>query len=194
MATMTAKEVLGSLCGFGSNCLWSPNRLVAVPNTTTIVGWEADLLLLHPSGWVWEVEIKVSVADFRREFRTKASKHRTLSGGKWQKNIGTGRPYLVTRSNKHVQKFFFAVPKDVFDKLKEEDFPDYAGIIVVDPERLDTWKRPVPYIHRRAKNLPGAEKTDDAFRIELLRLAHARLWSAAYKNHDLLDLRQEKGV
>lgn len=185
MATMTAQEVLGSLCGLGSNCLWSPNRVVAVPNTTTIVGWEADLLLLHPSGWVWEVEIKVSVADFRREFQTKAHKHQVLRMG--------SRPFVpgdkwssVPNANKHVQKFFFAVSKDVFDKLKEEEVPAYAGIIIVDPERLDSWKRPVPYIHRRAKNLPGAEKAGSAFRIRLLELAHARLWSFAYRDDSLL--------
>lgn len=185
---MTAKEVLGSLCGLGSNCLWSPNRLVAVPNTTTIVGWEADLLLLHPSGWVWEVEIKVSTSDFRREFRTKAHKHRVLREGSVTETGSYG--YSWKNKNKHVQKFFFAVPKDVFDKLSEEDFPDYAGVIVVDPDRVDSWKRPVPYVHRRAKNLPGVEKAGSTFRIRLLELAHVRLWSFAYRDDSLFDIRE----
>lgn len=191
---MTAKEVLGSLCGIGSNCLWSPNRLVAVPNTTTIVGWEADLLLLHPSGWVWEVEIKVSVADFRREFRTKATKHEVLRAG--QKTFESkgyySRPHTI--KNKHVQKFFFAVPKDVFDKLRPEDVPEYAGVIVIDPDRVDSWKRPVPYIERRAKNLPGVEKVGAQFRIRLLELAHARLWSFAYLNDSLLEIYEKEEV
>lgn len=191
---MTAKEVLGSLCGLGSNCLWSPNRLVAVPNTTAIVGWEADLLLLHPSGWVWEVEIKVSVADFRREFRTKSRKHEILRVG--QKTIESRGPYSkdYTLRNKHVQKFFFAVPKDVFDKLKDEDFPEYAGVIVVDPAYADYWGRLRPVIVRRAKNLPGVEKAGSSFRIRLLELAHSRLWSFAYRDDSLLDVRESDPV
>lgn len=193
MATLTAKDVLASICGLGSNCLWTPYRLIAVPNTTAIVGWEADLLLLHPSGWVWEVEIKVSVADFRREFRTKAAKHHILREGSLTNTASYGG-YIRTRKNKHVQKYFFAVPKDVFDKLNEEDFPDYAGIIVVDPERFDSWKRPVPYIHRRAKNLPGVEKADSAFRIRLLELAHARFWAFAFRDDSLLDNREAEEV
>lgn len=188
MAAMTAKEVLGSLCGFGSNCLWSPARLVAVPNTTGAVGWEADLLLLHPSGWVWEIEIKVSVADFRREFRTKEAKHKVLSEGLFEKRGSYG--YIHTKKNKHVQKFFFAIPKEVYDKLREEDFPEYAGVIVVDPAYADSWGRLRAKIVRRAKNLPGAEKAGSAFRIRLLELAHARLWSYAYRDDSLLDIRE----
>ena len=188
---MTCKEVLATLCGLGTNCLWSPIRLVAVPNTTSLAGWEADLLLLQPSGWAWEIEIKVSVNDFRREFKTKETKHRILREGfVIERGIWSGTDY--TRKNKHVQKFFFAVPKDVFDKLKLEEFPDYAGIIVIDPDRLDWAKRIVPEVVRKAKNLPGVEKAPDSFRIELLRLAHNRLWGYAYKNSDILEARSEE--
>lgn len=183
---MTAKEVLGALCGIGSNCLWNPARLVAVPNTTAMVGWEADLLLLFPSGWVWEVEIKVSVADFRREFRTKAAKHKSLELGTWEQDIGRNRPYLVKRRNKHVQRFYFAMPKAVYDKV-EAEIPAYAGVIVVDPAFVDAWGRLRGKMVRKGKALPGAEKTGDAFRIELLRLAHARLWSFAYRDASVLE-------
>ncbi|MEQ1761599.1 MAG: MmcB family DNA repair protein [Pyrinomonadaceae bacterium] len=173
---MNSKEVLGSLCGLTSNCLWSPLRLVAVPNTTTIAGWEADLLLLHPSGWVWEVEIKVSVSDFRREFRTKSHKHKALENGSIVLFRGP-RSYPLTIKNRYVQKFFFAVPYDVYEKLKPEDFPDYAGIIVINSEKVGTYERPIATVVRRAKNLPGVEKTGSTFRIRLLELAHGRLWS-----------------
>lgn len=182
---MTSKEVLRALCGLGTNCLWSPNRLVAVPNSNSLVGWEADLLLLHQSGWVWEVEIKVSVADFRREFKTKTTKHEILCAGSKQiSGPGIRRPYL--RTNKHVQKYFFALTRDVFDKVRDE-VPEYAGIVVVDPGMCDRWGRPKPWIERKAKNLPCVGKAPESFRIELLRLAHARLWSAAYKDATLLD-------
>jgi len=174
---MTAREVLLALCGHGSNCLWNPTRLVAVPNTTQLVGWEADLLLLFPSGWVWEVEIKVSVSDFRREFRTKESKHLTLEAGVRMIDLGRGgRPHLVRHANKHVGRYYFAMPKAVYDKV-EAEIPAYAGVIVLDPDNLDGWKRLRPRIVRKAKLLPGTDKTGDKFRIELLRLAHARFWT-----------------
>lgn len=184
---MTAKEVLGSLCGIGSNCLWSPFRLVAVPNTVSVAGWEADLLLLQPSGWLWEIEIKVSVSDFRREFRTKKQKHEVLRTGKRP----PGPWSSVATTNKHVQKFFFALPKEVFEKLGEDEIPEYAGVIVVDPERVDLYGRVVPYVVRRAKNLPGAVKANYGVRIRLLDLAHARFWAAAYKDRSLLEVGEE---
>lgn len=190
MAEVTARDVVAALCGLGSNCLWDPRRVVAVPNTTAAVGWEADLLILHPSGWVWEIEVKVSAGDFRREFKTKADKHETLKTGTTRYRGGYG---YYERKNEKVQKFFFAMPLSVYERVKDE-VPDYAGVILLDEAWRDGWNRLRPRTEKKAPNLPGAKKTDDAFRIELLRLAHARLWSAVYKNHGLLDLREEKGV
>lgn len=175
---LTSKDVLRALCGIGTNCIWSPHRLIAVPNTAWLAGWESDLLLLHRSGWAWEIEIKVSVADFRREFKTKAAKHKTLRTGS----------YSQYAKGIRIQKYFFAMPKSVYDKLDPSEFPDYAGIVVLDPANTDQWKRLIPSIVRRPKNLPGAEKATDAQRIRLLELAHSRLWAYAYKDDSLLEL------
>ena len=166
---MTSKEVLRSLVGLGTNCLWSPTRLLALPNAMDLAGWEGDLLLLHPSGWLWEVEIKVSVGDFRREFKTKAKKHKALEFG--------SSGYCV---NRHVLKYFFAMPKEVFERLRPEEIPAYAGVIVLDPEVVDSWGRMVPKIVRRAPQLPGVSKTGPQFRAKFLELCHVRFWTLTH--------------
>lgn len=53
-------------------------------------GWEADLIVVRPSGWAMEVEVKISVSDFRAEFKNKAKKHRVLAEGRPKTII---RPY-----------------------------------------------------------------------------------------------------
>jgi hypothetical protein len=55
---------------------------VVLPNYANgLVGWEADLVLIRPSGWAEEFEVKISAADFKAEFRDKAGKHRRLVEG-----------------------------------------------------------------------------------------------------------------
>lgn len=51
-------------------------------NGLTRAGYEADLVVVRPSGWADEVEIKVSLADYRAEFRSKPKRHRILQEGK----------------------------------------------------------------------------------------------------------------
>lgn len=187
---MTAKEVCRVLVGLGYNCLWDPRRIRAIPNST-IVGWEADLLVLQPSGWLWEIEIKVSVADFRREFKTKGLKHRVYFDGPQTEKYGAY--YSHTYQNKHVQKFFFALLKAVYDRLRPEEFPEKAGIIVIDPAKTDHYGRPRATIVRKAKNLPGAAKVDDAFRLRFYELVYHRFWAFASRDEKLLDAKDEVG-
>jgi len=46
-----------------------------------LVGWEADLVVVRPSGWAIEVEVKISIADLKAEFKHKVEKHRRLLNG-----------------------------------------------------------------------------------------------------------------
>lgn len=165
---MTCEEVQAALVGFGSNCLWNPQRVLAARNTSGLVGWEADLLLVQPSGWVWEVEVKVSVADFRREFsvNSKLLKHQVLREGRHR-----GYPCHENL----VRRYLFAMPTTVYQRVASE-VPDYAGVILLDPGGRDRHGRLKPWIEKRAKELP-ARKASDADREALKTSVYFRYWA-----------------
>lgn len=53
-----------------------------IPNYSTgLTGYEADLIVVRKSNWAIEVEIKISIADLRSEFKHKPEKHRRLLNG-----------------------------------------------------------------------------------------------------------------
>jgi hypothetical protein len=71
---------------------------------------ETDLLVLTPSGYAWEIEIKTSLADLKAD-KKKAHGH---------------------YSNK-IKRLYFAVPEDLKDKALEH-IPERAGLFVIKPE------------------------------------------------------------
>lgn len=154
--------------GFGRSCLWSPGKVLAVQHTTGLVGWEADLVLFQPSGWVHEVEVKVSVADFHRDLRK--PKHEILLRG-WTSPGGSGRPVQNL-----VRRFYFAMPAELWDKVREQ-IPAHAGLILCScfyPGAIGTMKA---WIEKKAPDLParkwGAEDRD-----RLLLSHYYRNWRA----------------
>lgn len=164
---MTSTEVQKALVGYGSNCLWSPQKVMAARNTVSVSQWESDLLIIHPSGWCWEIEIKVSVADFRREFKTKSGKHAAILRGHTVGYSGRLRPTIV-------RQFYFAMPVEVWEKVKGE-IQEYAGVILLDDSRRDAWKRLRPWIEKKPKSLP-ARKCTETDRVNLLRSIYYRSW------------------
>ncbi len=121
-----------------------------VPNVSW--GWglpyEADLVVLRPSGWADEIEIKTTKADIKADGCKKWSQH-------W---------------DKHFLRLWFAVPIE----LSECEFiPEHAGIYSVD--RLGT-KWPKVITVRSAKRNPVARKVTDKERQKLLELGCMRIW------------------
>ena len=166
---MTCADIQAAIAGHSRTCLWSPQKALAVRNSSGIVGWEADLLIVQPSGWVWEVEVKVSVSDFRREFTagSKIKKHTALTKGEFQRWAGS-----KLRQNM-VRKFFYAMPSEVYEKVKSE-VPEYAGVILVAKEPGD-YGRLRPRIERNAKVLP-ARRANDKDRTAILLSVYHRYW------------------
>jgi predicted small integral membrane protein len=83
------------------------------------------------------------------------------------------------------------MPKEVYEKLRHDEIPDYAGVIILDPDKLDYWKRLRPKIVKRGKRLPLSTKATDRFRIDLLTVAHKRLWAAIGKDAAFLDAKDD---
>jgi hypothetical protein len=75
----------------------SKNHQFAIPNTTVLYPWEADLVSATKAWLVHEMEIKLSLADFRADFKKK-SKHQDLA-------------HRFTHKNKPMQ------PKNAYQKF-----------------------------------------------------------------------------
>jgi len=78
---------------------------------------ESDFLAVSKSGYVWEVEIKISRADFKNDF-----KKTNWNGIKKHKVLTSENSFLKPN------KFCFAVPEGLIEK---NEVPDYAGLIYV---------------------------------------------------------------
>lgn len=182
---MTALDVLQSVAGYWDSCLWSPRQCLIVPNSTGIAGWEADLLVIQKSGWVDEVEIKVSVSDFKKEFTSpkKVRKHGQLVSGvpvtlfsmADLKHHETGKvePHIVRR-------FWFAVPDEILSKVLPL-VPPYAGLIAIGPTTY------VGSVYRtrkviQAPQLKMARQVTSEERTAAREAVYFRYWSAHHSD------------
>lgn len=136
--------------------------------------WESDFFCIANSGYSYEVEVKVSVADYRADFN-KTERHRILS---WPHDTYIKRTYVANevtpyvlsklKSNEYYRpprsniktvpiytvcpnKFAYAVPEGL---ISPDDVPDYAGLIYVKNDRRykpTIVKRP-PALHKKKKD------------------------------------------
>ena len=178
---MTEKDVLRSLVGFRSSCRWHPGTATLVTHSTGVSHWESDLLVIQKSGWVDEVEVKVSVSDFRAELKKKTAKHEALQLGYIPKPTKQLAGFTVHDCTDHtiIRRFWFAMPADVYEKV-EAEIPDYAGVLVIGPEEYRT--KGFYYWHekRKPKLLPCRKATDKDIRRALLSVYY-RAWAAKAK-------------
>ena len=132
------------------------------------------MLVLSKAGYMSEIEIKISVSDFKADFTGKPDKHEMLIKGKapmkiegreWVRNWELVKPHCI----KH---FYFAVPVDLHAKI-DPLLPDYAGLIVV-----DRWAKVV----KKAPVLTMSRKATDKERCCLLRAMYHRGWTRFREN------------
>jgi hypothetical protein len=91
--------------------------------------WESDLLVIHPTGWVDEVEVKVSVSDFRAELAKKSEKHESLERGYSVKTRYdyAAKEYSSVNLPTIIRRFWFAMPREVYNSVKDS-VPSWAEI------------------------------------------------------------------
>ncbi len=155
-AAVTAKITTAEMEVRVANYLNTRRNLI-VPN----VSWgmnvhECDLLVLTNAGWLWEVEIKISKADLKKDLQ-KYHRH----------------------DSPLIKRLYFAIPDYLQDCI--ELVPDRAGIIVVNTEAGRSWRG--VWKHREARN-HGGRKMTDAERYRLARLGALRIWSLKRKLND----------
>ena len=126
---VTEREILTALMCY---VLDHKNHKLAVPNANGFFGgmYEADLISATRAGLVHEWEVKCSLADYKRDFRTKRWKHQLLAFG----------------NNRSIPCYFwFVLPCWIAVEV-----PSYAGLALYDPDRGTYWwsriviKKPAP--------------------------------------------------
>ena len=114
-----------------------------------VYNWESDFLYITKAGYSYEIEIKVSRSDFFNDMEKK-TKHAILEG-----------TYVKRSYEKTVERpnyFYYAVPKDL---VKEEEVPEYAGLIYI----TEIWPyvdviKPPPQIHEEKIDEERLKLTD----------------------------------
>jgi hypothetical protein len=124
---------------------------LVVPNVSWGMGLhECDLLVCTKAGYLWEVEIKVTKADLKRD------------AAKWHGH-----------RNDRIKHLLFAIPAYLEDCA--ELVPAHAGIITVAPKGERVWGR-VRRLREPATN-KAAQPISAAERYTLARLGAMRIWS-----------------
>ncbi len=131
------------------------NRNFCIPNVKwgfRSLSYEIDLMVVTTSMYAYEVEIKISAGDLRRDSK------------KWKWN------YCGSEHN--FRKSYFAMPEDM---LKYQDLvPAHAGILTVRYNRRATW---FEVVEARAPTLDGlAKKLTETEFAQLGRLCMLRMW------------------
>lgn len=114
---------------------------------------EMDIMAVRPSGFVDEIEIKLTKADFKADFR----KIVNISCEPYHKE---GRSYLTSWEEKnkheclvkglnHCNYFSFLMPKELAEKC---DIPNYAGLYVYNNGWITERKKP-KRLHNRKISL-----------------------------------------
>lgn len=152
---MTEAEIQRCL----ATTLFHYRRHVCVPNVDFgFLPWEADLVVLRASGYADEVEIKISVADLRRDKHK--SRHRWPRVGKALR----------------IRQMYYAVPEDILLKIRADDLPRDAGIIAIRLIDEQLQIRRAEIVHPATRR-DGARKLTPDEKYILARLGCIRFWT-----------------
>ena len=114
-------------------------HIAAVPNSTVLLVSEADMLSVTKARYVHEYEIKISMADYRRELFSKKNgklaKHGMLKYLHERKSTG--------RISAIYPNYFWFVTYEL-----EIEPPPYAGWILVTGKNLE-YKKSAPRLHKQ---------------------------------------------
>jgi len=143
--------------------VWDEARIVTALvgrywfNNTVMVEWEvdggrADFVIISKSGYLTEIEIKVTAADWKKDSKKI----------KW---ISALRP--------HVARFFYCVPDFLVEKAPA-NLDDDVGILAVGSRRRPRgdWVS----VRREAKRLKGAKKVSEETIRAIYKASYFRFW------------------
>lgn len=133
---------------------------VMIPNyyTPDNLGYEADLFCIRKTRYVVEVEVKISIADMKADFRKAHTVYpKTVEESKqyWPDENGKRIPYPVKMKHDCLQRgelianrFYFLVPWTIADKAREI-LPKYAGLYIFSERGTVYEDKQGPMLHKR---------------------------------------------
>lgn len=124
-------------------------RAKYVINNLFVFQGESDYLAMTLSGYWYECEIKISLADFKNDFAHKAEKHLILARGFDSHGKIKPRPHF----------FSYAVPEPLVEKVVPL-LPQYAGLIAITANGFLIMKKAPVLLHRRKYTIEELRLTD----------------------------------
>lgn len=123
-----------------------------------VFGWESDFLLKTRSEYWYEYEIKISVADFKKDFIKEEKHYKLMTGNElhtqYTKLDKTGCAtirYNYEEPTVIPNYFSYVVPYTLLDKIKDI-IPKYAGLYYISEiNSLECFKKP-PKLHNNKIN------------------------------------------
>lgn len=161
---------------------WRPGIHTTVPRYTPGRWWECDVFEITESGYFNEFEIKVSVADFKRDGKKDGRHDQTK-----HQAIATGNPHGPSR-------FWFVIPRELESKILPL-MPPWAGLLTGELSTSD-WRQ--QGIIREVIGAPRLHKAkvEDRIRVDVRNNCYHRykthLWKSYYRHMAHLSLRAKQ--
>lgn len=125
-----------------------------------VYAWESDYLAITKGGRVYEVEIKVSHADFLNEAKHKEKKMQLLGSLKMTEEEFYG--FKTFNGDQPMPKpnyFYYVCPQGV---IAPEEVPEFAGLLYITDDDGFITVKPAPELHRKKHAFP-VESLRDKF-------------------------------
>jgi hypothetical protein len=148
----------------GSPFYWKQNFVVIRNVSHGFLNWEADLLVCSKAGFLTEIEVKISAADWRND------------KNKWKFRLNNWGNIQTT----FLKKFYYAAPKKLALRWAEMGIPEYAGVIAMENDPRGSGEHAYFVqcleIIRPAKASATAKKLTIEEQAKLARLGAIRQW------------------
>ena len=144
---------------------------------------EMDIMAVRKSGYIDEIEIKLSKADFKADFR----KFVTIKLD--EEYFDPKKSHVVHSESRkkheclaeglnHCNRFSFLVTEELAEQIKD-DIPEYAGLYVWNGKWVEEVKK-APLLHRR--------KISDRMKYEITKKLAWRYWEGRRQYNDRINL------
>jgi hypothetical protein len=145
------------LVALASTFRWTKN--LVIPRCCGLGQFERDLVVVTPAGYMTEVEVKLSLSDWKRD----AEKTQRRWDYEPMREVRTTKFHDVEHGGRH-RRFFYCVPLRLWEtaqaKLTTEHLPAWAGVLTAErraPDSKELWIREA----RPATQLGGRKLTDE---------------------------------
>jgi hypothetical protein len=144
---------------------------ILVPRYTPRDWWECDLWRLTSADFVDEYEIKMSVADYRADFKKQYEQSRNWNRElkQWDQIEVRNKHAFLAGDERGPNRFWFVVPSEIEDKI---EVPPYAGLMVFRHSR--------PFVKIQAPKRHGRKWDGD--KLALFSTFYHRYWNHEAKS------------